>query len=42
MDEEGMVSLGHLDKIIKVDTEKLTVTVQAGARVSQVRRIGCH
>lgn len=35
----GMVSLTNLDKVIKVDKEAMTVTVQAGARVSQVR--GC-
>jgi len=34
--EAGMVSLANLDKIIKVDKENMTVTVQAGARVSQV------
>lgn len=33
----GMVSLTNLDKIIKVDKDAMTVTVQAGARVSQVR-----
>lgn len=33
---DGMVSLANLDKVIKVDKEKMTVTVQAGARVSQV------
>ncbi len=32
----GMVSLTNLDKIINVDKENMTVTVQAGARVSQV------
>jgi hypothetical protein len=33
----GMVSLTNLDKIIEVDKDAMTVTVQAGARVSQVR-----
>ena len=32
----GMVSLTNLDKIVAVDKENMTVTVQAGARVSQV------
>lgn len=32
----GMVSLTNLDKILHVDEENMTVTVQAGARVSQV------
>ena len=32
----GMVSMANLDQIIAVDKEKMTVTVQAGARVSQV------
>ena len=36
MDEEGMVCLNHLDKVLEVDTRAQTVTVQAGARVSQV------
>jgi len=33
---DGMVSLTNLDKILDVDKENMTVTVQAGARVSQV------
>jgi L-galactono-1,4-lactone dehydrogenase len=32
----GMVSLAQLDKIVEVDADNQTVTVQAGARVSQV------
>lgn len=32
----GMVSLVHLDKVVHVDGEASTVTVQAGARVSQL------
>jgi L-galactono-1,4-lactone dehydrogenase len=32
----GMVSLTNLDKVVAVDKENMTVTVQAGARVSQV------
>lgn len=32
----GMVNLVNLDEIINVDEEKMTVTVQAGARVGQV------
>ena len=35
-DPRGMVCLSNLDKIISVDKENMTVTVQAGARVSQV------
>lgn len=34
---EGMVSLSQLDRILEIDTEKRTITVEAGARVSQVR-----
>ena len=34
--EDGMVSLANLDRIIKVDKENMTVTVEAGARVSHV------
>ena len=33
---QGMVSLANLDQILQVDVEARTVTVQAGARVSQV------
>lgn len=34
---EGMISMANLDQIVEVDPERMTVTVQAGARVSQVR-----
>mmetsp|Transcript_2582 Transcript_2582/g.4841 ORF Transcript_2582/g.4841 Transcript_2582/m.4841 type:complete len:594 (-) Transcript_2582:2972-4753(-) len=34
--ERGMVSLANLDRILKIDKENMTVTVEAGARVSQV------
>jgi len=33
---KGMVSMAHMDQVISIDKEKQTVTVQAGARVSQV------
>jgi L-galactono-1,4-lactone dehydrogenase len=32
----GMISMAHLDQIVNIDTVNQTVTVQAGARVSQV------
>jgi len=35
-DSRGMVSLSNLDKIIDINKENTTVTVEAGARVSQV------
>jgi len=35
-DSRGMVSLSNLDKIIDINKENMTVTVEAGARVSQV------
>ena len=35
-DSRGMVCLSNLDKIIDINKEKMTVTVEAGARVSQV------
>lgn len=35
-DSRGMVCLSNLDKIIDVNKDDMTVTVQAGARVSQV------
>lgn len=34
--EEGMVSLSQLDRILEIDTANRTITVEAGARVSQV------
>lgn len=34
--EKGMISMANLDRIISVDAENKIVTVQAGARVSQV------
>jgi L-galactono-1,4-lactone dehydrogenase len=34
--ETGMISMAHLDQILEVDTVNRIVTVQAGARVSQV------
>ena len=34
--EAGMMSMANLDRILDVDTEARTVTVQAGVRVSQV------
>jgi len=33
---KGMISLANLDEIVSIDKENMTVTVQAGARVSQV------
>jgi len=35
-DSRGMVCLSNLDKIIEINKENMTVTVEAGARVSQV------
>ena len=35
-EKEGMVSLALLDKVLHVDVEKKQVTVQPGARVSDV------
>lgn len=35
-DSRGMVSLTNLDKIIEINKDEMTVTCQAGARVSQV------
>ena len=36
MEEKGMLSMVQLDKILDVDLEKMTISVQAGARVSQI------
>lgn len=35
--EDGMVNLALMDRVLSVDTETGRVTVQAGARVEQVR-----
>lgn len=35
--EDGMVSLALLDRIVSLDSDKQQVTVQAGARVEEVR-----
>ena len=34
---EGMLSLALLDKVLHIDEKKTQVTVQAGARVQEVR-----
>jgi L-galactono-1,4-lactone dehydrogenase len=34
--ETGMISMANLDKVLNVNTDANTVTVQAGARISQV------
>jgi L-galactono-1,4-lactone dehydrogenase len=34
--KNGMIGLANLDRIVDIDVESMTVTVQAGARVSQV------
>jgi len=34
--QEGMVSLVNLDRIVKIDKENMTCTVEAGARISQL------
>jgi len=36
LDQEGMISLALMDQVLSVDTKNSQVTVQAGARVSQV------
>jgi len=36
LDEDGMISLALMDSVLSVDPKKRQVTVQAGARVSQV------
>lgn len=36
LDSRGMLSMAQLDRVLKVDTQKRTITVEAGARVSQI------
>jgi len=36
LDSRGMLSMVQLDDVVRVDVEKQTITVQAGARVSQI------
>lgn len=35
--EDGMISMANLDKIVAIDTEKKTITVEAGIPVREVR-----
>lgn len=35
-ERKGMISMANLDNVLEVDTENMTVTTQAGCRVSQV------
>jgi L-galactono-1,4-lactone dehydrogenase len=36
LERSGMISMVQLDKILNVDKEKMTITVEGGARVSQI------
>eukprot|EP00929_Paragymnodinium_shiwhaense_P046839 TRINITY_DN23829_c0_g1_i2.p1 TRINITY_DN23829_c0_g1~~TRINITY_DN23829_c0_g1_i2.p1 ORF type:complete len:582 (+),score=124.91 TRINITY_DN23829_c0_g1_i2:74-1819(+) len=36
LEQGGMLSMSQLDRIISVDKEKMTITVEGGARVSQI------
>merc|ERR1719188_2723052 len=36
LEERGMLSMAQLDKVLGVDVENRTITVQAGARVSTI------
>ena len=38
LNADGMMSMAHLDKIIEVDTRRMTVTAQAGVTVNQVMK----
>lgn len=38
---EGMLSLALLDKVLHIDEQKQQITVQAGARVQEVRAVPC-
>ena len=35
--KEGMLSLALLDKVLDIDVKKAQITVQAGARVQEVK-----
>jgi hypothetical protein len=35
--EAGMISIANLDKVLNIDTDKMTITVQAGITVQRVR-----
>jgi L-galactono-1,4-lactone dehydrogenase len=37
LNEDGMISMANLDKVLEVDTDKKTITVQAGIPVREVR-----
>lgn len=36
LEKDGMVSMGSLDKVLNVDKKNMTITVEGGARVSQI------
>ena len=38
LDGDGMINMSLMDKVLAVDKEKRQITVEAGARVSQVER----
>ena len=38
LNEDGMISMVNLDKVLEIDTENKTVTVQAGITVQRVRK----
>jgi hypothetical protein len=37
LNEAGMISMANLDKVLDIDTDKMTITVQAGITVQRVR-----
>eukprot|EP00927_Polykrikos_kofoidii_P025570 TRINITY_DN22945_c0_g1_i1.p1 TRINITY_DN22945_c0_g1~~TRINITY_DN22945_c0_g1_i1.p1 ORF type:complete len:565 (+),score=85.51 TRINITY_DN22945_c0_g1_i1:63-1757(+) len=36
MAESGMLSMAHLDGVVSVDAEAMTITIEGGARISQI------
>ena len=38
LNKDGMMSMANLDKVLEIDKEKKTITVQAGIPVREVRK----
>ena len=42
LNKDGMISMANLDKVLEIDTENRTITVQAGIPVREVRNISMN
>lgn len=42
LNKDGMISMANLDKVLEIDTENRTITVQAGIPVREVRSVSIN